>query len=607
MAERGKAPDLGDVEIRVLPGGRIFHAEVGEGLLRVLQEQGIDIASSCGGRGACGECRVRYGDGAPQPTASDLARLDEAAIADGWRLACAHKIEGAATIEVPLAEGELDHKASPDVGATDGGNPMARSRPVRLEGLSANERRSVLDQLIGTQAESNPLSSAALRTLSDASSRAADVLTVIESADEIIEVRVGEARAYGLAIDVGTTTLAVHILDLGSGEDVGSAAARNPQRAFGADVISRIGHVRRSPEKGLAELRDAVLSGLNELVDQACAKAGIEPDSLYAASVVGNPTMLHLLLGVDPSGIDVNPYRPAFSGRKRGRAADLGLGVHPRGVVETLPGVSAYIGADIVAGLLATGLETMRGTTLFLDVGTNGEVVLAVDGRLLGCSTAAGPAFEGASIVDGMPALRGAIESVEVREDIVACAVIGGTEPAGLCGTGLVSAVAELRKAGIIEASGRFADADVSLAERLEGEGKARRFRLDDAGAVSLYQSDVREYQLAKAAIRAGLEVLLRRAEKAPAELDRILVAGAFSRSLSPDHLIETGFLPPVDPSRVEFAGNTAAVGARRFLMDQELGAYADRLVGRVEYIELSGLKEFADVYVECMSLGDRA
>lgn len=595
------------VEIRLSPGDRVLSAPVGENLLRALQQHGIDLGAACGGQGTCGECRVHFVTGAPQSTPSDRALLNEADLEAGWRLACAHVVSGEAKLEVWGAPGDLDHKASRTMRRTEGRNPIVRRRTQSAQGKTAEDHRSLLDRVTNEEASGGAASPFMLRTLASSAARTADSVSLIDGVDGVIDIRFDDAPVLGLAIDVGTTTLAVHVLDLETGEDLGSAAGRNPQRVFGADVISRIGYVRKAPEPGLSELCESVVHGLNGLIARAMDDAGAELDRLYAGVVVGNPTMLHLLLGVDPRGIDVTPYRPVFSGRTRARAMDIGLSMHPRGIVETLPGVSAYIGADIVAGLLATELESMCGTSLFLDIGTNGEVILGLDRRLLGCSTAAGPAFEGASIVQGMPALTGAIESVEVHQDRMECSVIGGGDPRGLCGTGLVSAVAELRRAEIIDSSGRLVDAKGLFPDRLDGEGAELRFRLASGEApVYLYQSDIREYQLAKAAIRAGIEVLMRRAKKVPEAIDRVLVAGGFSRSLSPRDLVETGFLPPVGADRIELVGNTAAAGARKVLMDRTLMEEASRLTERVAYIELSGDPEFTDIYLDCMQLGAR-
>jgi len=605
VGESPKSERRRGVEIELSPRDPIAPAPINENLLRALRARGVDIGSSCGGRGTCGECRVRFLSRAPEPTAADREILGSSAIDAGWRLACAHEITGPTRIEVPAPPGELDHKASEGARVTSGADPMARRRLVRLDDASGRGR-PILGELVGELGMPSWTSPSVLQTQADSAGARGAIATVIEGVDEVLDIRFEEAPVHGLAIDVGTTTLAVHVVDLDSGADLGSAAARNPQRQFGADVISRIAHVRRSNEEGLTELRDAVIAGLNELVARATEIAEVSSDSVYAASVVGNPTMLHLMLGVDPRGIDVSPYRPAFTERRRSRAGELGLAIHPRAIVETLPAVSAYVGADIVAGILATDLERLPGATLFLDVGTNGEVVLALDGLLLACSTAAGPAFEGASIVQGMPALTGAIESVRVKGDRIECVVIGGETPSGLCGTGLVSAVAELRGSGFIDETGRFADPGGPLCGRLEGEGARRRFRLSEGEeAVHLYQKDVREFQLAKAAIRAGIEILLRRAGRRSGELDHVLVAGAFSRRLSPQHLVETGFLPRIDPSRIDLVGNTASLGARRVLMDRGLNDDADSLAKRVDYVELSGLAEFTDAYIESMRLGD--
>ncbi|MBU0595711.1 DUF4445 domain-containing protein, partial [Candidatus Bipolaricaulota bacterium] len=404
-------------------------------------------------------------------------------------------------------------------------------------------------------------------------------------------------------IDVGTTTLAAYLFDLASGCQLGSAASRNPQRRFGADVIARIAHVRREPRDGLVQLHTAVIGGLNALIGELVEEAGVPYDRIYAATVVGNPTMLHLFLGIDPRGIDVSPYAPVIGRRVRCGVEDVGLAMHTRGVIETLPAISAYVGADIVAGILATELQSSEANTLFLDVGTNGEMVLTLGDRLIACSTAAGPAFEGASIVQGMAALEGAIEVVRVHEGRIDCTAIGGAAPVGLCGTGLLSAVAELRMAGLIDPTGRFSDAGSRIGERLDGEGKEQRIRLTDGvEPVYIYQQDVREFQLAKAAVRAGIDTLLQYAGLQAGDLERVLIGGAFSTRLLPAHLIETGFLPRVDVARVHVVGNAAGQGAKQVLLNEEMMRRADEIARLVEYVELSSDPEFNERFVERIS-----
>ncbi len=589
------------VQLVLMPEGRVIRGQPGQTVLDALQEEGIRIPGSCGGQGTCGECRIRFLDGAPRPVPADRAQLEASELADGWRLACAHLLAGTTTIEVRLAAGELDHKARADMAALGGRfAPMVTSREVRFDPPSREDPRPAVVRLRGALGVGVRVPLSALRRLGIASQGVAAIVSVAEGQGEIVDIRAGSATGlYGLALDVGTTTLAAYLLDLSAGKQIGAVASRNPQRRFGGDVIARIAHVRRRGDPGLAELHSAVIDGLNGLVERSIADSGVPAESIYAATVVGNPTMLHLFLGVDPRGIDVSPYAPVFGGAVRCRGKDVGLRMHPRGVVETLPAISAYVGADIVAGILATDLSRSEGCTLFLDVGTNGEIVLAQGGRLVACSTAAGPAFEGASIVQGMAALDGAIESVRVQDGRIECAVIGGSSPAGLCGTGLVSAVAELHAAGVIESSGRFSDVASPLSRRLEGEGKERRFRLTDGEKpVHLHQGDVRQFQLAKAAVRTGIEILLQHAALDPREVDRVLIAGAFSVGLSGEHLVSTGFLPRIDPSRVHVVGNTAGHGARRALLDRGLREDAVRIARAVEYIELSADERFADLYV---------
>ena len=543
--------DTDTVELILLPSRHRLRGAIGETILHTLQRRNVPIGASCGGAGTCGECRVRFVGDAPPPTTSDRTHIDRKDIAAGWRLACGHTLTGTATIELRS-----------DVGSSD--FPSA--------GTSNVENTSPAVVNVGGDAP---------KTVSSAGS-----------------------PEYGLAIDVGTTTLDACLLDVATRRTLGRATSRNPQSRFGADVISRIAHVRRHGEAGLRELHGAVIAGLNLLVDRLSRLAFVQPSSIRAVTVVGNPTMIHLLMAVDPTGMDVSPYTPKFLESMRSHASDIGLSVHHLALVETLPAVSAYVGADIVAGILATGLHETCAPTLFLDVGTNGEVVLAHGGRLIACSTAAGPAFEGASIVQGLAAQPGAIESVRITGGKVACGVIGDEVPKGLCGSGLIAAVAELRTAGIIDPSGRLTASNTCLADRLDGDGKNRRFRLtDEQPPVYLYQNDIREFQLGKAAIRAGIEVLSKHEQLSTQDISRVLLGGAFSSALSSEHLVSTGLLPGITPTRIHIVGGSAGQGAQRVLLNRSLMQEVERIARGVEYIELSGDRRFSDLFLGLMGL----
>ena len=552
-------------EIRVLPSELMLRAAHGQTYLDVLRKNGVDIATDCGGNGTCGQCRIQFVSSPPDPTSADRQHIDPNDIVSGCRLACAHQVTGPATIEIGderLNEGTPHRNASP------------------------GDQHDRLGRRGGASAKSNAVEGDDGPTVAGGGTKR-------------------PASGCGIAIDIGTTTLTAALFDLASRERLRTAAIRNPQRMYGADVISRIAHVRREGEPGLQELHLSVLSALNQLIARLSESVPVSAESIRRVVVVGNPTMLHLFLNVSPVGIDVSPFAPAFTGAVERSAESLTLGVHPQAVVETLPAVSAYVGADIIAGLLATRFGDCPGRALFLDVGTNGEIVLAGGEHLFACSTAAGPAFEGASVVQGMLASPGAVESVRVHDGGVTCNVIGDVAGTGICGTGLLSAVSQLLRIGLIDPSGRFRREGSPLDARFEGDGREARFRLTDgATPVYLYQCDVRELQLAKAALRAGIEVILSIAGVAADDLVEVLVAGAFSSGLMRDDLVETGLLPPVAVTRIRGVGNTAVRGAAHVLLDEAKAATAKALVERVDHVELSGNREFSQLYPRRMSFG---
>jgi len=427
-------------------------------------------------------------------------------------------------------------------------------------------------------------------------------LTVVHAGEDVLDLRPGDRtkEIYGVAIDVGTTTLAAYLLDLADGKQLAHRATGNPQAVAGGDVITRIRYVRRNGQPGLEELRDRVIAALNGLILEVVSQAEISETTIYEATIVGNPTMLHLLMGIDPSGIGRSPYVPVLREAMNIPAGEIGLRMAPFGKARILPAVSAYLGADVVAGLLYADVGASDRVELFLDIGTNGEIVLAIGDRLVACSAAAGPAFEGATIHQGMSALAGAIDHVSIDGADVRCSVIGDMDTIGICGSGLVDAVAELRRVELIDRSGRLQPMHQSLSSRIEGKGAERRFLLTDKESpVWITQKDIRGCQLAKGAMRAGVEAIFEHACIKSSDLDRVLIGGAFGCSLRPESLLRIGLLPPISPRKIFLLGNSAGQGAKIALCDRKAFERLRWIVERTEYVELSYSESFSRQFID--------
>jgi uncharacterized 2Fe-2S/4Fe-4S cluster protein (DUF4445 family) len=598
MVSKGKGIE---VKVTILPEKREILLPVGKNLLIALRKKGLNILSPCNGAGTCGQCKVRFEQDAPTPTEGDRRFLNSQEIEDGWRLSCLHEVESEAAIYLVAQAGELDTKAQVDSFLEEGDvDPGVSAHFLELSPPGRDDQRADLLRLQEGLGQELMAPLPVLRKIPSVLRDSEFSLTVVKAGDTILDVLSNDHSqdVYGVAIDIGTTTLACYLFELAGGRQLTVAACSNPQRMFGADVISRIGHVREQ-KKGSEELRRLVVDALNELITRMAREAKIETSTIYKATVVGNPTMLHLFLGIDTSAIDHSPYVPVIQNGLTLRAEEVGLAVSPFAKVEILPAISAYVGSDIVAGMLYADMGTKDTIELLLDIGTNGEAVLTVGSRMFACSTAAGPAFEGASISQGMSALNGAIHKVTIEDGELSCLVIGGKEARGICGSGLLDAVAVLREIGLIDNSGRLCRTEHPLSSQIEGEGAKARFLLSDG--VYLTQKDIREFQLAKGAIRAGIEVMLEHASIGSDDIDRILVGGAFGSSLSSSSLLRTGLLPSIDAERIISLGNSAGQGAKLVLLNRRNKQRLQQLIKRTNYIELSFIKGFSQKFIKHM------
>jgi uncharacterized 2Fe-2S/4Fe-4S cluster protein (DUF4445 family) len=600
----------GPVRINLLFNERAVRVPYGVTLFDAASWNGIAIDSTCGGHGTCKKCRVKIADNAPAPTSLDIRAYTAGELRDGWRLACRTIATRDTTVEVPPLT-TRPKAATVGVGRQVILRPAVQKRYLELAEPDLADQASDLERVLAQLDDLEPRAELpVLRTLGR-TLRAADYkVTAVVVDDVLIAVEPGDTtgRRFGIAFDLGTTTVVATLLDLGTGTPAAVAATLNKQQPFGADVITRISATMMDPG-ALDKLQALAQETLAELAVAVCAEAGVEPHEVYEVALAGNATMTHLVLGIDPEPLGMAPFIMATRLFPEVLAADLGLPVHPRARAVMFPAFGAYVGGDINAGLLASGMDRDARVRLFVDIGTNCEIVLGNREWLLATAAPAGPAFEGAAIRCGMRAADGAIEVVTMTPDELTMKVIGDAEPLGLCGSGLVDAVTGLVRLGLLDSSGRLVAQEEAgvlapgLAGRLTSIGKERVFVLHWRGAaedsIYLSQRDVRELQFAKAAIATGWHILLEEAGLTQADVKQVLLAGSFGSYLSPAAAIRIGLVPKVPVQRVVPAGNVAGEGAKMALLSLRERAGGLALLEEVRYVELSDRADFNDRFVE--------
>jgi uncharacterized 2Fe-2S/4Fe-4S cluster protein (DUF4445 family) len=548
------------VEVRFLPGPFVVEVEPGSTLLAAARKANAPLEAPCDGAGICGKCLVRLNSealGALEPG------VDLRGGGNGHGtlvLACDARVRARVTATIP------EHR---DQGLTIVDHGVAVAWPL-VPHITVHDSHG--DSLVWAGER---------------------LLASLPGLSPVANL--------GIAVDIGTTTLVVVLVDLASGQELAVASALNPQTSFGHDVLTRIRFA--AEPNGLATMQRALIKMLNDLVIQVCERAGAQAKHIHEAVLGGNTCMLHIATNVDPAPLGRAPYVPSLMGGNHLQAADLGLDIAGHGLVYLPPVVSAFVGADITAGILATDLHRLQETTLLLDIGTNGEMVLAHDGELWATSTAAGPAFEGVNITCGMRATSGAIDAVSAQADGWQVHTIGDVPAIGICGSGLIELVSRLVESGAIGKSGRFDPAVAPVVGNWEENAGRRLLRV--SGEVVLTQKDVRQVQLAKAAIRAGLEALLDSAKVCVEDVKRVLVAGSFGYHLRPESLAGAGLLPPVLAARVEAAGNTCKSGAVTLLTSATARHVLLSVAKRVRSVELSNDEAFGRRFVSHMAFGE--
>ena len=605
------------------PSGTSLPADPKLTILELAQESRLPLDSPCAGRGVCGRCVVRIEDCGKRPVSAEERRhISPAHLEAGWRLACRQVADCAMTVhlEQPSSydgHAKVDMAGHELLAAQPSGMPrklLFTPRDASLDNLDVVYQQAL--RKIAAPGAGTPLDAAVMREFSSLAATGMP-FTLIASKGALTGVEPGDTtgKIYGAAVDIGTTTIALYLTDLATGKPVSTRACANSQGPYGADVMSRICHCHDHPG-GLERLTNLVREDLARLAAEACQEAGVNAEHIYRWTLVGNSTMHHLFFGIDPVSLGRSPFLPLVNGATTFRPADCGLPGSKFATAVFLPIVAGHVGADTVGMALAAGLDKCSVLTLAVDMGTNGEIVLADErGRMICSSTAAGPAFEGVKIFQGMRAEPGAIDKFWLEEDGRAgWHTIDDQQTArGICGSGLMDIAAELLRAGVVDTGGWVLPAEqlegkapAGLLERIEtGPHNQRQFVITGEGdkKIVLIQGDIRELQLASGAIASGVRILLRRLGRKPGDIGRVLLAGAFGNYMNPGSALAIGMVRDVPLEIVEPVGNAAGIGARLALIDTAQFERACRIAGRMEFVELGAEPDWNDQFTDSMFL----
>ena len=583
----------------------LYEIEAEDNLLNILIAQQIFIESPCGGRKSCGKCKIKHLGGDLSPLSADEEeRLTPKEIADGIRLACL--IYPTGDLEIDIIDQEENHQVLTGGYVPDyERNPAIRKKTIEITKPTLDDQ-TPYEVLFETALGINYLPWDVLRQIT----MGEGTYTAVFNQEQLIGIEKGDTceRLYGVAVDIGTTTVVASLIDLRTGDEIDSEAAINAQKNYGQDVLTRITYVLDHGKIGRDQLQTAIVDSLNEMLHTMCERQKLSPSYIYEIAIAANCTMMHMVLGVDPLSIGKAPYAPIFVGTKDIKALDIGLtALSSFGRVYCLPAVSSYIGADIVAGAYVAGLHNRKDKVLFIDIGTNGEIVLSDGGKLVSCSCAAGPALEGMNISCGMRAADGAIEEVHFEtEKGFDLKVIGNKAPLGLCGSGIMAAIRELLKHDFINARGNIVKpeelevGDPRLSY-IDLDGKKRRIRIGEGpNKILITQGDVRQVQLAKSAILSGFVALVNSIDLTFSDLDEVIVAGQFGAHLPVESLVGTDILPKAVRERITYIGNSSKTGAYLALMSLEARREMITLARDFNYIELSVTKGYERLFAEC-------
>ncbi|GAB6151705.1 ASKHA domain-containing protein [Desulfosporosinus burensis] len=624
---------MSQFQVKFMPENRVVEVPDGTSLLNAAAKAEIFIKSGCGGKGTCGACKVVVLSG--DPTVSGTGNLTPEQLSKGVRLACKTLVQGDMAIEVPPESRLQEHQvlmgdvqkgflqeSEQDLLEKFGHHPLAikhrisLSKPTLTENSSDWARLSIeLRRVLKTGDKPIHIPLSVLKHLPESLRKAnwdvSITLTDTNAGFTVTHLEAGnDVPPYGLAIDIGTTTVVVYLVNLLTGEIVDQQGTYNKQAKFGDDVISRIVFAVEN-EQNLQEIRNAVVDTINGLLDKILTRQSLSKTNISSAMVAGNTTMTQLFLGIDPRYIRLEPYIPTMTTVPSIPAREIGLHMLPEALVHCYPSVASYVGGDIVAGTLVTDLANGEDIILFIDIGTNGEIVLGNQDWLVACACSAGPSFEGGGITFGMRAMPGAIERIIIDPQSldVSLKVINNQTPVGICGSGLVDCIAKLLSAGIIDRAGNFQIGHKSGSERLRATTDDKEFVLawaHQAGGekdVVITENDVKNVIRAKGAIYAGIRSLLNMVAVDLEMISRIVIAGGFGNYLNIHDSVQIGLLPDLEPDQFVFIGNASVKGARLALLSQNAWREAEELGRKMTYVELSVGATYMDEYMAALFL----
>lgn len=579
-------------------------------LLNIIQEKGIGMEGPCGGGGTCGKCKIKILKGEINPLIEEEAiHLTSEEIDQGIRLACYVKPQFDLTVEL-LEDKNIKHEIltegyMPSISI----NPMIHKKSHKLikqDFKSDLSYEEIIEEVLHQKIQNNSID--LLRLLPEAFKQGE--FTGVYSCGDIIGIEPGNtmSKTYGIALDIGTTTVVAALVDLTNGEEIASVSEINPQTEYGLDVLSRIAFVQSNP-KGLELLHKSIINCINSSILKLCRENSISAPNIYEITIAANTTMMHLLLGVNTNSIGKSPYTPVFKKAQNILSGSLGINISPFGRIYCLPTVSSFIGGDITAGIIVSKLSKADKNVLFIDIGTNGEIVISKAGQLSSCSCAAGPALEGMNISCGMRASEGAIEGIKIHEDKISLKVIGDKIPVGICGSGILECISEIWRVGLIEKTGRIkkkesvVESNPGLQHLIIEENGKRKIHIA-MGAVKIYitQKDIRQVQLAKGAISSGFYALLNLMKIDMLDLQQVIIAGQFGKHLNVDSLIGIGLIPEALRDKITYVGNSSKSGAVMCLLSQQVRADIETIAKDVNYFELSTMDGYEKLFTKCLS-----